>query len=211
MLSFTEIKTDALQLAPDLKVLKSSDYMSYLESQNLVEAARVKAEGIIQEAQQVYEQEKKRGYQDGLEESKKEHAQTIINTIDQCNQYYINVEERMVSVVMSAVKRILENYDDVDVTLSVVQEALQLVSNQKQVTLHVAPEQVTSTKDRVHEVLVNYPEVGYVDVIADARLKNGGCILETEIGIIDASIDGQLAALKMAMEKQLGDVLNENV
>ena len=31
-------------------------------------------------------------------------------------------------------------------------------------------------------------EVGYVDVVADARLKNGGCILETEVGIIDAEL-----------------------
>ncbi|MEF1164548.1 SctL family type III secretion system stator protein VscL, partial [Vibrio parahaemolyticus] len=46
---------------------------------------------------------------------------------------------------------------------------------------------------------------GYVDVVADARLKNGGCILETEVGIIDASIDGQIQALKQAMVKQLSE------
>ncbi|MEZ9134252.1 FliH/SctL family protein, partial [Vibrio breoganii] len=44
-----------------------------------------------------------------------------------------------------------------------------------------------------------------VEVIADARLKNGGCILETEVGIIDASIDGQLQALKQAITKQFSE------
>ncbi|MHA5556819.1 FliH/SctL family protein, partial [Pseudomonas aeruginosa] len=33
----------------------------------------------------------------------------------------------------------------------------------------------------------------------DARLDQGGCILETEIGIIDASLDSQLAALQAAL------------
>ena len=45
--------------------------------------------------------------------------------------------------------------------------------------------------------------MGYVEVVADARLDQGGCILETEIGIIDASVDGQLAALGLALKKPL--------
>ncbi len=47
MVSFVEIKTDNLQLAPGLKVLKAKDYASYLDSQHLVEAANSKAESIM--------------------------------------------------------------------------------------------------------------------------------------------------------------------
>ncbi|MDW3203806.1 SctL family type III secretion system stator protein VscL, partial [Vibrio sp. 1865] len=65
MVSFVEIKTDNLQLAPGLKVLKAKDYVSYLDSQHLVEAANSKADSIIAKAQQAYETEKQRGYQDG--------------------------------------------------------------------------------------------------------------------------------------------------
>lgn len=71
MVSFVEIKTDNLQLAPGLKVLKAKDYVSYLDSQHLVEAANSKADSIIAKAQQAYETEKQRGYQDGLEQAKK--------------------------------------------------------------------------------------------------------------------------------------------
>ncbi len=41
--------------------------------------------------------------------------------------------------------------------------------------------------------------MGYLEVVGDARLDQGGCILETEIGIIDASLDSQLAALQAAL------------
>lgn len=47
MVSFVEIKTDNLQLAPGLKVLKAKDYVSYLDSQHLVEAANSKADSIM--------------------------------------------------------------------------------------------------------------------------------------------------------------------
>ncbi|HHF0483338.1 HrpE/YscL family type III secretion apparatus protein [Vibrio diabolicus] len=205
MVSFVEIKTDNLQLAPGLKVLKAKDYASYLDSQHLVEAANSKAESIIANAQQAYETEKQRGYQDGLAQAKIENAQTMVETLARCNDYYQQVEEKMTGVVLEAVRKIIDTFDDVDTTVRVVREALQLVSNQKQVILHVHPEQVVDVREKVAGVLSDYPEVGYVDVVADARLKNGGCILETEVGIIDASIDGQLHALKQAMVKQLSE------
>lgn len=74
MVSFVEIKTDNLQLAPGLKVLKAKDYVSYLDSQHLVEAANSKADSIIAKAQQAYETEKQRGYQDGLEHENRKCA-----------------------------------------------------------------------------------------------------------------------------------------
>jgi type III secretion protein L len=83
----------------------------------------------------------------------------------------------------------------------VTQQALSLVSNQKQVILHVQPDQVLEVREQISLVLKDYPEVGYIEVIADARLDQGGCILETEIGIIDASVDGQLGALEEALKQ----------
>ncbi|KLN64711.1 MULTISPECIES: HrpE/YscL family type III secretion apparatus protein [Vibrio] len=208
MVSFVEIKTDNLQLAPGLKVLKAREYLSYLDSQHLVEAAHAKADSIVESAEQAYESEKQRGYQDGLQKAKIENAQTMIATLAKCNDYYLQVEQKMTGVVLDAVRKIIDTFDDVDTTVSVVREALQLVSNQKQVILHVHPEQVIDVREKVSSVLSDFPEVGYVEVVADARLKNGGCILETEVGIIDASIDGQLQALKQAMEKQLSERQN---
>lgn len=134
-----------------------------------------------------------------------ENAQAMVATLARCNEYYLQVEHKMTNVVLDAVRKIIDTFDDVDTTISVVREALQLVSNQKQVILHVHPEQVVDVREKVAGVLSDFPEVGYVDVVADARLKNGGCILETEVGIIDASIDGQIQALKQAMVKQLSE------
>ena len=41
-------------------------------------------------------------------------------------------------------------------------------------------------------------------MVADARLKGDACILESEIGLVEASIDGQIAALEGAFRKVLG-------
>jgi len=40
--------------------------------------------------------------------------------------------------------------------------------------------------------------------VADPRLAADACILESEIGIVEASVQGQLAALRQAFAKVLG-------
>ena len=199
MLPFIEIKSDQVLLAPDQVVLRSADYQAYLTANQLVELARERAQAIEQGARDVYEQQKALGWQAGVDEARTSQATLIQETLQQCNQYYRAVEQKMSDVVLRAVRKILKQYDNTELALSVTREALSLVSNQKQVILHVQPEQVSAVRERVSHILKDFPEVGYVDVVADARLDAGGCILETEIGIIDASVDGQLAALATAL------------
>ena len=199
MLPFIEIKSDQVLLAPDQVVLRSADYQAYLTANQLVELARERAQAIEQGARDVYEQQKALGWQAGVDEARTRQATLIQETLQHCNQYYRAVEQKMSDVVLHAVRKILKQYDNTELALSVTREALSLVSNQKQVILHVQPEQVSAVRERVSHILKDFPEVGYVDVVADARLDEGGCILETEIGIIDASVDGQLAALATAL------------
>ena len=203
MLPFIEIKSDQVLLAPDQVVLRSADYQGYLTANQLVELARERAQAIEQGAHDVYQQQKALGWQAGVEEARIQQATLIQETLVQCNQYYRQVEQQMSEVVLQAVRKILKQYDNTELALSVTREALSLVSNQKHVILHVQPEQVVAMREQVSQVLKDFPEVGYVEVVADARLDQGGCILETEIGIIDASVDGQLAALGLALKKPL--------
>ncbi|MGL4249398.1 MAG: HrpE/YscL family type III secretion apparatus protein [Aeromonas sp.] len=203
MLPFVEIKSEHLQLAPGQRILRSQDYQSYLSAQALVEAARAEAADIVEEARTVYQEQQRLGWEAGIEAARREQAVLIHQTQLQCQCYYRTVEQQMSEVVQQAVRKILHDYDQVALTLKVVGEALSLVSNQKQVTIRVHPEQVQAVRDRIARVHKDFPEIGYLDISADARLDQGGCILETEVGIIDASLDGQLAALSLAMSSVL--------
>lgn len=203
MLPFVEIKSEHLQLVPGQRLLRSQDYQSYLSAQALVDAARVQAAEIVQEARTVYEEQKELGWHAGMEQARREQAVLIHQTQLQCQGYYRTVEQQMSEVVLQSVRKILLDYDQVALTLKVVREALSLVSNQKQVTVRVAPEQVQAVRDQIAKVHKDFPEIGYLEISADARLDQGGCILETEVGIIDASLDGQLEALSRAISATL--------
>ncbi|QXF35000.1 type III secretion system protein [Photorhabdus luminescens] len=202
MLPFIKITTEHLQLSPELQILRKADYQTCLSAQSLLDAARIQAQEIERDAQAVYEQQKELGWQAGIDAARAEQANLIHQTQLQCQQYYRQVEQQMSNVVLQAVRKILKNYDQVSLTLQIVREALSLVSNQKQVILRVNPEQAATVREQISRVHKDFPEIGYLEITADERLDQGGCILETEVGIIDASLDSQLEALMSAINNQ---------
>ena len=42
-----------------------------------------------------------------------------------------------------------------------------------------------------------------IDVVEDPRLKGPACVLETEAGVADASVDSQLAAIERSIKRHL--------
>ncbi|MBK9953532.1 MAG: HrpE/YscL family type III secretion apparatus protein [Candidatus Competibacteraceae bacterium] len=189
---------------PGRRVLKARDYLAYAEAEAIVEAARRQADALRVEAEQAYEAEKQRGYQDGHDEGKLETAEQIMDVLGSTVEFYAGIEQRTGQIVMQMARKILGEFDDETLTFRVVRNALAVVRNQKQITLRVAPEQVEALKARTDALLNGFPSIHFVDVVADRRLRAGDCILETEIGVVDASIEVQLKALERSLAKRLG-------
>lgn len=191
-------------LDPAAKVVRAADLVALRQAEEAVAAAHAQAQAIVEQAQAAFEAERQRGYQEGLEEAKLEQAENMIENVSRTVDYFAKVEGRMVDLVMQAVQKIVSDFDDEARVLITVKNVLAVVRNQKQMTLRLNPQQVDMVKSRVNDLLAAYPGVGYLDIVADHRLKPDACILESEIGLVEASMEGQLAALRSAFNKVLG-------
>ena len=189
---------------PSARVIPAADYVVWQEASTVIQAAEADAAAILATARQAHEQERQRGYEEGLEAARLEAAEQMITNVGSTIDYYEKVEGRMTELVLQAMRRIVADYSDRERVTTVVRGALSAVRNQKQVTLRVAPDKVDLLKQSTDELLASYPGIGYVDIVGDGRLSGDACIVETEIGIVEASMDGQIAALGRAFTKILG-------
>ena len=194
----------ALGLAPGTRIVRAQELADWREAEAIVAQASAQAQAIAEEAKAAYEAERQRGYQDGQEEARLEQAEQMIENVSRTIDYFGQVEGRMVDLVMQAMQKIVSDFDDDERVLITVRNVLAVVRNQKQMTLRLNPQQVETVKARVGELLSVYPGVGYLDIVPDARLKPDACILESEIGLVEASLEGQLQALRNAFQKVLG-------
>ena len=117
--------------------------------------------------------------------------------------YLASLEERVVDVVVRSLRRILGEMDDKERIVRVVRHSLEVVRNQRQVILRVSPAEIDAVRARLNEILSGFPGITNLEVAADGRLPAGGCILETEIGVVDASVDVQLEAVVKALTKRM--------
>lgn len=96
------------------------------------------------------------------------------------------------------------DFDERERVVITVRNLLEVARSQRQLTLRLNPDQAPAVKDHVQGLLVHYPGIRFLDTVADARLAAGTCLLESEVGLVEASTETQLAALQAALEKTLG-------
>jgi len=189
---------------PGGRIVRAHEHAQLRDAQALLDAARAQADAIVAGAQEAFEAERQRGYAEGREEALLDQSERMIEAVERTVDYIASVEGKMVELVMSAVSKVIDGFDDREKVMIVVRNALAVVRNQKQMTLRLNPAEVDIVRSQINELLAAYPGVGYLDILADGRLAPGACILESEIGLVEASLEGQLQALRNAFQRTLG-------
>lgn len=189
---------------PGQVVLKAADVQAWVDAQGLLERARADADRLRAEALAAFEDEKRRGFEEGLTQAQFEQTERMIENAAKMVEFFAAVEQRMVGLVMDAVRRIIADYDDTQRVMAVVKSGLAVMRNQKQLTLRLAPAHTEMVKSRAADLLQSYPGIGILDIVSDSRLKGDAAILESEIGVVEASVDMQLQALENGFKKMLG-------
>jgi flagellar assembly protein FliH len=88
-----------------------------------------------------------------------------------------------------------------DVCLNIVSEAIQRVSDREQVIIRVNREdleQVKKYKDRIAGLVDG---VKSFSILEDSHVEPGGCMIETNLGFVDARISTKLAAIEEAFKR----------
>ncbi|MBP5285917.1 MAG: HrpE/YscL family type III secretion apparatus protein [Kiritimatiellae bacterium] len=198
------IEKPNFKLASDRRLVKVSEIATVGTAVEIVAAAETETARIREEAKAAYESEKRRGYDEGIQAGKLETAMRKLEQIDQSVAFMESVERKMADVVMKALRSCVEEIGDEEMVVNIVRKTMKaVIRTQRQVTLKVAPEAVGAIKERIEKLRADYPTVDSFDVVEDPRLKGPACILETEAGVADASVETQLAAIERSLKRHI--------
>ena len=198
------IEKPNFSLVSDRRLVKASDVATVATAEGIVAAAEADAARIRDEAKAEFEAEKKRGYEEGLQKGKMEIAMQKLEQVDQSVAFMESVEGKMADVVMKALKSFMAEVGDREMVVNIVRKTMDaVIRTQRHVTLKVAPEMSQTVKERISSIQAAYSTVDTIDVVEDPRLKGPACVLETEAGVADASVDSQLAAIERSIKRHL--------
>ena len=203
MAAFIQLAPDFSRPEPAMRVLKATDYWRVRDAETALRDAKHRAEEILADARRIYEEEKKRGHEEGVSAAQGEVAAQIFEVVSRSVDYLAGAEAEVARVVIVCLNKILGEFPDEELVIREARTALQVIRNEPRVTLRVSTEVEAEIRNRVGEILSGNGEVNFLEIIGDERIGRGGCRLESEAGVVDASLQQQLQALEDALNARV--------
>ncbi len=156
----------------------------------------------------IKEQAKQDGYNEGIKNASADLLE-IKNKFTDFFKYKDEVFDKISSCILDIsveiAKKIIikEIEEDSEYLIKTIKNMVEEINKtENKITLKVMPKDVELVRDRVPEIFSDGAIEAKITVIADNTIKEGGVIIETSNGIINASIDSQLAIIEKALSKK---------
>lgn len=160
-----------------------------------------------QDAISIKEMARKEGYNEGIKNAENDlfNINEKLEQFFDCKQeVYDKVSDCILDIAVEIAKKIIhkEVNDNKEYIIPLIKELIEDINkNENKITLKVMPKDVEIVKDKITEIFSSQYFEAKISVVPDNSIKDGGVVVETSNGIIDASIDTQLAIIEEALKK----------
>ncbi len=197
------LNSDGVSPSAGTRLVKAQEYASFAEASTLLAEARKKADETLRSAEETWQARHDEGYRDGVEEGKLEMSEKMLETALSSVEFIENIERTLVDVVNKAVRKIIGDLEDSERITRIVRTALNAVRGQHKVTVRVAPADEPAVSAALAAMTANASGESFLTILADTRLSKDSCIVESELGVVDASLETQLKAIEHAFLEKI--------
>jgi type III secretion protein L len=179
------------------------------EAQALLEQAHREAEALLERARAEAQDELRRGYEDGQRRAVMEwHDRQAGQTLDRAGMLR-RMHEKLAGIVATAVERIVQSESREALYQRALHSVKSLTRGASSLALRVSAADYAHASAALASLPALAPHGLAVEVRVDPALKPGGCVFESDLGILDASLHTQLEGLRAAMDRAVRAALTE--
>lgn len=188
------------------KIKKVTQKEADLSAAKIISAAEEHA-GLLRaesqkKAEDLFVRAQTEGFQAGLNEWNLKVLQGARKTHEQLRMQ----RERMAHVVMSAIEKIVPLQDSQGIYKQVLRILSKSMQTLRYVTVRVSPSEVGQAKTALRELASGSDFEKLIEVIADESLGLGACLVESDQGIVDLSLNSQIIAIRTAISETVKDL-----
>jgi len=207
--SFNELQKASEEATRKMDQLKS-------DSEREIEKGRFEAEKIIKEAElrasEIEHEAYRRGHESGRDEGYKDGQAEVMRLIDRLGTVLakavgvrdeiINSSEKlMTDMILMIARKVIKDeiVERREVVINNIKESIRRIKDRDRVDIRVNFADLDMTTAHKDEIIKMMETLKKINIYEDSRVERGGCIIETDIGAIDARISTQLDALEEAI------------
>lgn len=171
-----------------------------IDDRNLISRAK-------EEANSIREAAAKEGYQEGLR-SAREDLERVKESLDVFfsakQEVYESIAPDILEISLDIAKKIIkkEMAENPEILLENIKDILKGLSKEEtKIMLKVNPSQAAMLKQEMPEAISTAGLEAKVIIVPDENTMEGGCMITTTNGVIDATIETQLAIISEALKE----------
>jgi len=192
-------KIEKRPIAPQIPVGEQSVPLARTEAERIVTQAMQEAEAIREEAREA-------GREEGRAESVtriEEAMETLNQAVKERKTIIKDAEQEILRLALKVAEQIIRSEVSMhrDVCLNIVAEAIARVSDREQIIVRVNREDAEFLKRYKDRLAGMVDGVKSFSILEDANVDPGGCVIETNLGFIDAKISTKLKSIEASLRK----------
>lgn len=158
-----------------------------------------------------------KGFTEGKEKGKLEGfaeatglMNTLVDGLKQLEQargvYYGKAEKEMVDLVLLVAAEIIrrEVSQDTNIVVDVLRKAVAELETRQSIVVRLSPHDIALISGMRESLQGEMEVIEHIEFKADPAITPGGCILETNIGSLDATVENRLMNIHRALREQMG-------
>jgi len=193
------------KISSNQKIIPAEAVALLLDAQGVLEKVKSDAEKYKLEIAQECEKLKEKALKDGFAAGYEQWSSRIADLEKEIQKVRQDLEKMLIPVALKAAKKILGREIELseNAVTDIVSNALKAVSQHKKITIYVNKKDLEPLERNRSRLKDLFESLEVLSLRERNDISRGGCIIETEGGIINAELENQWSALERAFSSAL--------
>ncbi len=186
---------------------KASTEASRIRQEAKAEADKIRAQAYDDARKEGFEKGEKEGFEKGLEQVNKliSQLETITRDVDECKRNILeNAKHDIVDLSVKIAEKVVKTTcaKQRDIAVRNAEYALGLLKEKSPVVIKVNLADMDIAREYRSMLLNMFDKVESIKVAEDPSVEQGGCIIESSSGGVDANIPTQLSSIRSNLHEE---------
>ncbi len=203
--TLTLIHGEEVHVAPGTKILPAAAYTTLLSLKEMLQKAKEDAKKHLMNAKEEAKEIKKEAQQSGFEAGMKQWADQIAQLEKEIDKVHEEIKKIAIPLALKAAKKIVGKEIELkpEVIIDIVSDNLQAVKQHSYVKVYVNKKDYLILEKEKEKLKSLFESLKTFALLIKEDVEAGGCVIETEAGIINARIGNKWAVLEKAFEAMM--------
>jgi type III secretion protein L len=199
---FSWLKGAEVRLEPGVKRIPAKEFSLAIDAKELVKKIEEESEAFKEESLLEAKQAKEKGYEEGFQEALVSLNKHLFAIDDEFKKLRGEVQRNILPLALKAARKLIgeELKLHPDRIVEIVLTSLKPVTQHKKITIYVNKSDLPILEEQKSKLKKAFEHLESLSLQERDDIEPGGCMIETEAGIINAQLENQWRALESAFE-----------